>query len=112
MGVDLPVKATIKAGSTADKVCLQSMHGRLQALLARRQCAACRAVCKDKYKYECTECTPGNRVRVWSAGEKYEGEVFGVEMALGAYDVGVTIWYDGEPKTVREGLGSYEWELM
>jgi hypothetical protein len=24
----------------------------------------------------------------------------------------VTIWYDGEPKTVREGLGSYEWELM
>ena len=31
----------------------------------------------------------------------------GVEMALAFYDIGVEIWYDDEPKTVKEGLGTY-----
>ena len=60
----------------------------------------------------CADCTPGERVRVWDAGVVYKGEVTGVELAMAVYDIGVTILYDGEPATVNERLGNFEWELI
>ena len=115
MGVDLPVDQSAQNKSTKpaklSKAESKTMLTRLHALVPRRSlCSSCRTA--RGAARGCTACTPGQRVRVWDAGEIHEGEVTDVEVGLDVYSTGVTILYDDEPGTCNERLGNFEWELI